>query len=176
MSSGLVDVDVEAHEEVEALKGLRHPRAVRRRQHCVRPHHHKRADLAIARRFDLFGQAGKRELAHDLRSTRYPGSVSSSRDPRTLPRGPGGVTSERWWGCEHRAARLVEVSGQDVDHIDQPTCEGSVLLQTSSEPPINHSTFRCRQFVSERLDLLGTDPASLRRLLGSEGRHRLPER
>ena len=70
MAGGLVDVGVDRHDELEPAEGGVQPPGVGGGEHRVAGHVHHGADLPLAGRVDLLGQAGRRQLAHRLAQPR----------------------------------------------------------------------------------------------------------
>jgi len=66
MPRRLVAVNVDADHQVERVECVGEPVAARRREHRVPGDREECADLAVTRRLDLLGEAGRRELAEDL--------------------------------------------------------------------------------------------------------------
>ena len=67
----LVEVEVERDVEVERLERRLEPARVRRRARGVAGQRDQRADLAVAGRLDLLGQAGDGQLAEALRQAAH---------------------------------------------------------------------------------------------------------
>ena len=113
MARRLVEVEVDADHEVERLERGGEAVAVRRRQHRVAGDREQRADLAVARRLDLLGQAGGGQLAERSRgSPRTRVAQRPTVDAAAAARARRRVRANRRRAREHRAARAVEVAGE----------------------------------------------------------------
>jgi hypothetical protein len=120
VARGLVQVDVHADHEFQAFEGTRQPSAIGRRQYRVGGQGDQRADLAFAGCLDFLSQAGDRHFPHyflGLADACGEASGHHAAPPSRLALGVGG---KRGGLRKHRATGLVQMAGQDVQHIDQP--------------------------------------------------------
>src|SRR5262249_60624160 len=108
MPGRLVQVDVQAHHELEPGERARQPVAVRRAEDRIAGDRDERADLALARGLDLLGEAGARELAHDFGETAHAGRAASRLETPSAPGRAPRVGRARRRARAHRAARTVE--------------------------------------------------------------------
>ncbi len=76
---------------------------------------------------------------------------------------------------EHRPSRLIEVSGQDVDHVHQPGGRGPEGHGAGPEPPVDHRPLRVRELTGELPDRGRVDPTGSRHAFGREGRRRVED-
>ena len=113
----------------------------------------QRADLPVARRLDLLGQAGDRAARRRPRAARARGSPSGrSATPRPRPGVPVDVRRAGGGPREHRAARAVEVAGEHVEHVDQPARERAELLRAGADAPVDGGALGAGQVARERAD------------------------
>jgi hypothetical protein len=63
---------------------------------------------------------------------------------------------------EHRAARAVEVAGQQVDDVDQPARERAGPHRGRAEPAVHAGAVRIGELTGQRPDGVGGDPAAVR--------------
>ena len=168
----LVEVRVDGHHEVERRQRPVEPPAVRRRQHRVAGDGDDGAHLPVARRVDLLGQRRGRELADDLGRAPHAARAPSRREPAAgARRTPPGVRRQR----EHRATGPVEVPGEDVDDIDQPTRQRAELDGAGADAAVHRRGRRLSQLVGQAADAVGGDAGArrdgIRREVGCESRH-----
>ena len=172
VARGLVEVDIEAHHQRERFECLRDPRTVRCREYGVTRDGEHRAHLARARGLDLLGEASDRQLAEHLRRARHTATPPARGHALPLARRARGVRRERRRFREHRAARLVEVPGQRVDHVDEPRRERAVLLRARADAAVEGRALAGSELVRELADGRRIDPAARRREIRREVRHR----
>ncbi len=134
--SGLIYIEVDRHEELEARDRAVEPRAVGRGEYRVSRVRHECAHLSLARRFDLIGERCHRQLTREFRETAnaaLPARESSAPAVRaaSLEEIDGGAR-------EHRAAGLVEMAGDRVQHVDEPAREPAELLRGDAHAPVRH--------------------------------------
>src|SRR5207244_12070237 len=145
----LVQVDVEAHHEVEPGERARQAVAVRRAEDRIAGDRDETADLALARRLDLLGEAGAGELAHDFGEAAHPARAASGLEALPAPGRPAGVCRARRGAREHRAARPVEVAGERVHHIDEPAGKRPELLLAGADAAVDRRRLRRRDLPGE---------------------------
>ena len=137
VAGGLVDVDVDADHEVQPLERRGQAVAVRRAHRRVAGHGEQRAHLALARRLDLLGQARRRQLAEDLAQPAHAAVPAPEGGAAAAPGLAGGVRRADRGAREHRAARAVEVAGEDVEHVDEPARGRPEALRRGADPPVD---------------------------------------
>ena len=165
MPRRLVDVDVDAHHEVEVVERGGEALAVRRRDDRVAGDRDERADLPVAGRLDLLGHAGGGQLAEDLRRAAHPAAASA----RTARRGPSPIPRVAVRGQrEHRAAGPVEVAGDRVEHVDEPARGRAEALRRRADPPVDRRALGGRELDRHPPDRLGRDAGRRRDRLGRE--------
>ena len=142
MASGLVEVDVDADHEVQALERRGQAVAVRRAHRRVSGHGHQRAHLALARRLDLLGQARRGQLAEDLAHSAHAAVPAPEARTAAASGLAGGVRGADRGAREHRAARAVEVAGEDVEHVDEPARRRPEALRRGADPPVDRGAGR----------------------------------
>ena len=120
VARGLVEVRVDAHDEVEPLHGRVEAAAVGRGQDRVSRDGDQGAHLALAGRVDLLGQADDRQLAQRLGQGAHAAGVAN--EPQGPPHSGLATCVARAVGRvgEHDAAGAVEVARERVDDVDQP--------------------------------------------------------
>ena len=118
------------------------------------------ADLPLARRVDLLGQARTRAARRSPRAALAPGSSSArARSPGRVPGSPEELRCPAAARGEHGAALAVEVAGEDVDHVDQPAGERAELLRAGADPPVDGGALGRRQLARHAADLVRGDAA-----------------
>ena len=157
MAGGLVHVRVDRHHELEVAEGSLQPVAVGHREGRVPADGHEGPHLPWARRVDLLGQADDGQLAVALGQAAHtapappeldsPPPAGSARRGGPARRGPG----------EHRAARPVEVAGEDVEHVDQPAGEGAELLRARPDASVHRRRLGRSQLARQAPDGCGVD-------------------
>ena len=105
------------------LERLLEPAAVRRRQHGVAGGGDQGPDLAGARRLDLLGEHGHGQLAAELGEAADAAARLVSKLPGSPPR-PVRPTASTAGVVNIEAAELVEVTGEGVEHDEQPRRRG----------------------------------------------------
>ena len=171
---GLVDVDVDAHHQVDVLERAAHAAGVGSAHDGVSGEREERAHLTVARRVDLLGEARDGQLADCLRQAADAGAPAGHAHALALARSAARVGGAGSGLREHRAARPVEVAGHDVEHVDEPARERPELLGAGADPPVDGGAVGAGQLARHAADLGRVDPACLRRGLGSELAGRSP--
>ena len=69
---------------------------------------------------------------------------------------------------KHRAARTIEVAGEQVEHVHQPRGDGPELLGAGADPRVHRGRFGRTQLTSQPDDRLGIDAAHRGDRLGRE--------
>src|SRR6478736_5164878 len=88
---------------------------------------------------------------------------NTSLAPRTRVRNrpnSGAPSSRPGIGCtvtDHAAARDVEMTGQDVDDVDEPASQAAELLVAGADPAVHHRARRGCQLTGQPADALGVD-------------------
>jgi len=97
-----------------AVSAALEARAVRRAQRRVAGDRDERADLPIARRLDLLGEAGGGQLPVDLGRLAHAARPPPEADALAAPRRPARVGAPARGLGEHGAPGLVQVPGKNV--------------------------------------------------------------
>ena len=84
-----------------------------------------------------------------------------------------GVGRKRGRFGEQRATFTVQIAGQRVEYVHQPTGQRAVLLGAGADAGIDGGTGRTRQVTGQGADGVGSYAATRRYRLGREGRHGL---
>ncbi len=158
MPGGLVEPQVHRDHRVQLRQRLIELVAARRGQDGVARHGDQCLQLPFARRDDLFEHARHRNLAHYLFGPADPGAVAAEVGRAVLQAGDrlaGDGPCCR--GGEHGATGSVEVSGDDVDDVDQPTGQAAELLVAGTYPAVDHRPWRGCQFPGQSANPLRTD-------------------
>ena len=130
----------------------REPAGVRRRDARVAGHRDQRPDLALARRLDLVGQRGDRQLAERLGQPAHARRPAADRE--AAPRLAGRVGLARGGEREHRAALAVEVAGQHVEDVDQPARERAERLRRRADAAVDGGALGGGELARHAADLL----------------------
>ena len=93
--------------------------------------------------------------------------------PRPRPGAPSVLRRAHRTLREHRAARAVEVAGEDVDHVDQPARRGAELLRAGADAGVDGGRLRRRELAREPADGRRVDAAGRRDALRREGARQL---
>ena len=162
----LVEIRIDRNHHIERGQGGFGAVAVGDRASRIARHGHENTDLAGAGSLDLLRQRGNRKLALCLGATADPrrAATGDEASPRSDLVG--------WKVCRvgpHHAARLVEVAGQDGDHVGQPRGQGSERHRVGADPPVDRRGGCCREFAGDATSDLGSDPG---RVLDRFGRER----
>ena len=174
---GLVEVDVDADHQRQLVRAPRRAAArwaptapgwsptVISALTCPAP------GVAISSARQPIGNSPNTSGARDTRLGAPP-----DRDALAAARRAGRVGGERRRLREHRAARLVEVAGQHVDHVDQPA--RSVPYSCVQVPirPYTAARSVAASWCASAADRRRVDPAARRHPLGRELRHRRLQR
>jgi hypothetical protein len=169
MAGGLVQVNVHADHEVQRVQRLCQARAVGAGQHRVGGHGEQGADLALAGSLDLFGQAGDGQLAIDLGRTADAGVVASGGHALSNAGFASGVGRKCGRFGKQRAAFAVQVAGQGVEHIHQPTAQRAVFLRAGANAGVNGGAGRTGQFTGEGANGVCADAATCATASGVKG-------
>ena len=135
MPGGLVDVDVDRHHEVEPGQRLVEPVPVGRGRApgCRRCVSSARTWPSPGVR-DLLGAAPTPAARRRTPAGRAPGCATRSKSPGPSSPRPTRSTAGRG---EHRAARPVEVAGEDVERLDRPLADHAEGLGGDAHPPVH---------------------------------------
>ena len=166
---GLVEVRVDADHELDAVERLVEPVPVGRRQNGVAGDGDHRLDLPLAGCIDLLGQCGGGHFGQRLgisgdSAVPAAGLEAAARFRRPWCRHRG---SER----KHHPAGSVEVSGQDVDDVDQPAAERAEFDCRRTDSAVHRRRRRRCEFAGERPDVVGRHAAVV-----TDGLRREPRR
>lgn len=163
----LVEEDVDRDHRFEAGQRLVEAVPTRGGQHGIARDRDQRLDLAFTRCGDLLGQAGHRRLAQDLLRTAHPGAPAPEAGCAVLQPGQrlGGQGPDRR-AREHRAAGCVEVSGEDVHHVDQPAGEAAEFLIAQPDSAVDDGPRRGGELARQVSDPGRVDAAGGRDALG----------
>ena len=126
-------------------------------EHRVAGDGDQRADLAVARRVDLFGERDDRELAVELGQAAHPAVAAA--EAHAAPDAGGraglrraGVRAAGRREREHRAALPVEVAGERVDHVDEPGRERAELLRAGADAAVDRGALGGREVARDAPD------------------------
>src|SRR5439155_20865460 len=97
----------------------------------------ERPDLPLAGRLDLLGEASDRKLAVHLGRLTHPAPPATEAYALPPPGRAARVRAAGRGAGEHRAAHLVEVAGEHVDHVDQPARERAELLRAGADAGVD---------------------------------------
>ena len=150
---GLVDVGIDRDPEVERGDRGGEAAGAGRRQQRVAGDGDQGAHAA--RRLDLVGQGRDRQLAEHLGQAAGPAGepAEAGGGAAAEPAGQGGGRRE------HRAARAIEVAGEDVDQVDRPAGQGAELLAGRADPAVARGAGRVGVVAGEPADGGGVDAA-----------------
>ena len=156
--SGLVEPKVHCDHGVELRQHLVEAMPARSGQHRIARDGDQGSDLTLTRGGDFFDQTGHRNLAEDFLGTTHPGLPStelrqSTFQPRLWLRRDGPDRRAR----KHGTAGRIEVTGQDVDHVDQPAGQAPELLVAQANSAIDNGPLRPGELAGQVPDPLGTD-------------------
>ena len=159
MAGGLVEPQVDCDHRVELRQYLIEPMPARRGQHRISRHGDQSLDLTLARGGDLLDKTGHRDLTQDLFSAAHPGRPSAERRQTTLEsglrlRGDGPDRRPR----EHRPTGYIEVTGKDVDHVDEPAGQAAEFLIAQANSAVDDGLLGARELTCQVPDALGADP------------------
>ena len=145
-----VQVGVDADHQVERSEQALEPPGVGSRQGRVARDRQQRPHLARAGRLHLVGERRHGQLAQHL------GQAAHTAVPAA------GAEGARWAlrllvgrVGEHRAARAVEVPGEDVDDVDEPGGEGAVGGRVGADAPVDDGGRGGGQIPRQRDNSLG---------------------
>ena len=172
MARGLVEVNVHADHEVQRIQRLGQTRAVGRGEHRVGAHGDQGADFAVSRGFNLFGQAGDGQLAHDLGGTTDPRKVAPGGHAFAHTRFAHRVGAK---GCrlgKQHATGQIQMARERVEHIHQPACQRAVGLGAGANAGIDCCAGRIGQLTRQLANGVGGQGAALGHRLGREGGQR----
>ena len=97
----------------------------------------ERADLPVAGRLDLLGEAGGGQLAVDLGQPADAARAAAEADALAAAGLAARVGRARRGLREHRAAGTVEVPGEHVQHVDEPARDRAELLLAGADAPVD---------------------------------------
>ncbi len=166
MPGGLVEVGVDADHEPDAVERLVEPIPVGRGQHGVTGDGDHRLDLSLAGRVDLLGQCGGGHFGQRLGIARHSAVPAAGLEAAAGFRRPG--CRHRGPEREHRAAGSVEVTGQDVDDIDQPAGERAEFDCGRTDSAVHRRRRRCGELAGQRPDVVGGHTAVVTDILRRE--------
>ena len=172
----LVDVDVDADEQVEPGERALHPVRVRRRARGVAGERDQRPDLAVAGRLHLLRERGGRELAERLGEAADAGPAAGELRRAAAARRAGRVALPGGGAGEHRAAGPVEVAGEDVEHVDEPGGERPERLGRRPDPAVDGGGLRRGELARHPPDGVRGDAGDGRDRLGRERLRQLLDR
>src|SRR5690606_15314360 len=154
MAGGLVEIRVNADHEVEPGERLVEAGAVRCGECGVAGDGDERPNLARPRGGDLLGEHHHGEFALDLGHPAHAAVPAAGAEAAVL-RVPYRclVGGER----EHHPTRAVQVSGEDVDDVDQPGRQGAKLHSGGAEPAVHRGGWRAGDLSSQSTDAIGLD-------------------
>src|SRR5689334_21050213 len=136
VSRRFIDVWIYRDHELECVERTIECPPVRRREHRIAGESYERFHLTWTRRENLFSKSRNREFAAKLRQLAHaavPARITAARRQR-LRRSHGIKRRQR----KHRATRAIEVSGNDVQHIDQPLTHATKLLRADADAAVTH--------------------------------------
>ena len=140
MPRGLVDIEVDRHEELESCDRAIEPRAVGRGEHRVAAMRHERAHLPRSWRLDLLGECRHRQLASELGQPAH--AALPPTETRCLRRPLVGMQKIDRGPREHRAPLGIEPTAHEVERIDQPGRHTAELLHRHAHTPVGHGARR----------------------------------
>ena len=162
-TTGLVDIHIHRHHELERVERLVETGCVGSGQHRVTCDRDQRPDLAFALRENLIGHRRHGQLPNCLWEVPNSAAESSLTErPTSAP--PRLVEGER----EHGPARAVEVGREHIQHIDRPRRERPEFDGVSPDPSVNAGRGCCRQLAGDATCRLGIDPGERRSCLRAE--------
>ncbi|CRQ80221.1 hypothetical protein PAERUG_E5_London_17_VIM_2_12_12_04692 [Pseudomonas aeruginosa] len=163
----LVDVEVDAEHELQAVQGLFEPPPVGRGQHRVAGYRDQRAHLPLAFTEDFFRQCRHRQFAAIFRQPRdaaAPTAEVATRGTRHQVQGRRGA---------QRATDPVEVAGDQVDQLHQPLAERAEGLGGNAHPAIADRPFGGGEIPRQLANAFGRHATARAHGLGVEDRDRL---
>ncbi|MCY1359028.1 hypothetical protein D9M69_455820 [compost metagenome] len=170
IASGLVDVEVDAEHELQAVQRSLQLTAVGRRQHRVAGHRDQCANLPVARGQHLLGERRHRQLAAVFRQ---PGNAALPAVE--MPARGAGDQVHRRLGAQ-RPALAVEVAGDQVDQLHQPLAERAERLGRHAHAAVAHRALGGGEIARQLTDLFGRHAAAQAHGLGVERRDGGPHR
>ncbi|EGY01890.1 hypothetical protein AZA_07438 [Nitrospirillum viridazoti Y2] len=157
MAGRLVQVDVDTDHQVQLVQGARQSVTVGGGQDGVAGHGEQGPHLALAGRLDLLRQASHRQFTEHLRRVRYAGAAAAQRHAPPLAARPHRVGGEGGGLGEHRPARRIQIAGQDVDGVHQPTGQGAEFLSAGADAAVQHRRLLRCQIPRQGPDGIGRD-------------------
>ena len=169
MSVGLVLIEVEGHHQLQVAERLGEFVAVGHRQNRIAGAHEQGLELSFARGEHLLGHHRGRSGAQNLRQIADPAAPSVPREPRDmLQRCHSQALSGDAQIAEHGSAGDVEVSGDEVDDVEQRGGEGACATQRRPDPAIDRGAVGDHQGAGQLAHGLGIDARAIGGHLGSE--------
>src|SRR5690606_29695424 len=112
---------------------------------------------------DLVGERGDGQLPVDLGQF-----ADAAAPPAGRERLPAPVHGRVRGTREHRAARTVQVPGEDVQHVHEPAVQRPVCLGAGADPPVDGGASGGRELAGRAADGLRGDAGDVRDPLGGE--------
>ena len=133
MTGGLVDVVVDRYHKVQRGQCLFQSLAIGSRQHGIAAYRHQPAYLACTRCQHFFRHGRDWQFSIEL------GELPYAAEPSGLMFGLFATSGQ--FDCrlrKHHAARCIKMPADDIDRIDQPVTQTTVLLRGYPHPPIQY--------------------------------------
>ena len=152
VASGLVEVEINRDHEVEVVESSFELHSVGSRQHRVPGHRHQTADPARTLGQNFLGEGGYRQLAAKLGKPAHP-----AFSPPELAAAGAGQQIHRRFG-EHCSTGAVEISGDNVEHVDEPLAETTKSLGGHTHSAVAHGRRSRRKVARYATNLVACDP------------------
>ncbi len=169
VSRRFVEINVDAHHEVERRQSVIELAAVRCGDDGVSPHHHHCANLSATGRGDFFGHEGCWVLAERFGKTTNTSLSTTGLESLTdSALTASGGTGSNGQG-KHRSPNHVEVSRYCVEHVHQPRRGGAKAHRARPDAAVHRGTCGVTQLQRDATNGGGIDAHRVFDDFGREG-------